>query len=91
MYFGNYLSLTSWPRMKEVTRLIAEKGEEFAEFSNNGYHRMLLDCLNELTVVLVAVCRTTNVANVVAAYSDWRDCEGGGGRIYGVDNMVGFE
>merc|ERR1719145_462603 len=84
MPLNQVMNLSRWPRMKEITELIAVKGEDFAA---PEYHQMLQDCVAELTVTIVALNKQTNQASLLAAQTDWKDPPTGGPSMYGIENM----
>ncbi len=52
----NGLDFSAWPEALEITRIMISLGDEFG---NEDHHITLLsECLNELTVVLLAVNKT---------------------------------
>lgn len=85
--FGlSHFNFSSWPQILEVNHLCESiNGEAFADEGEN--HKVLADCLREITVIVISVHKGTSKASLVAAQSNFGDePPENGPRSYGIDN-----
>jgi hypothetical protein len=68
----NGLDFSAWPKALEIKRIMISLGDEFGD---ENHITLLRECMNELTVVLLAVNKTTFKLSLIAVHSGFGEIQ----------------